>query len=292
MARERNEMRMATMSTSATEFALSFPSRSESSASSKFRSSRCSIIIRSSRHLPTADWEQELGQLFSGEPYSEASTYNPQIVIPSIARKHCRCHCHRCRRHARAQCVRSQALLRQGSGPRSICFSKLPPKGPGGAAHAAGKRIPGCSGTPAGGGPGLRRSASGSCVEVRGGVDLGRHLANVDFEPLLDLLQDLSVLVGADEGQGQTLGAEAAGTTDTVEVRVAVRRHVVIDHNVDPLDVDATAEQVGGDHDSLLELLELLVARNAVFLAQTRVDGDRREVALDQELVEGGCALH
>mmetsp|Transcript_125257 Transcript_125257/g.400376 ORF Transcript_125257/g.400376 Transcript_125257/m.400376 type:complete len:227 (-) Transcript_125257:1174-1854(-) len=160
MARERNEMRMATMSTSATEFALSFPSRSESSASSKFRSSRCSIIIRSSRHLPTADWEQELGQLFSGEPYSEASTYNPQIVIPSIARKHCRCHCHCHCCHSRAR-AHSACPRKQGSGPRSVCLSELPEKGAGDATHSAGKRILGCSGKPAAGDvPGLRLSAS------------------------------------------------------------------------------------------------------------------------------------
>ena len=36
-------------------------------------------------------------------------------------------------------------------------------------------------------------------------------------------------------------------------------RHVVVDHNVDALDVDATAHQVSGHQDALLALLELLV---------------------------------
>ena len=35
--------------------------------------------------------------------------------------------------------------------------------------------------------------------------------------------------------------------------------HVVVDDNVDALDVDATAHQVGGNQDALLALLELLV---------------------------------
>lgn len=53
-----------------------------------------------------------------------------------------------------------------------------------------------------------------------------------------------------------------SGTTDTVQVLVrsviAVRK-VVVHHNVDPFDVDTTAEQVCGHQDTLLEVLELLV---------------------------------
>ena len=36
-------------------------------------------------------------------------------------------------------------------------------------------------------------------------------------------------------------------------------RHVVVDHDVDPLNVDPAPHQVGGDQDALLPLLELLV---------------------------------
>jgi len=39
-----------------------------------------------------------------------------------------------------------------------------------------------------------------------------------NFESLLNLLEHLLVTVGADEGDGKTLGTEAAGTTDAVEV--------------------------------------------------------------------------
>ena len=35
--------------------------------------------------------------------------------------------------------------------------------------------------------------------------------------------------------------------------------HVVVDHDVDALDVDAAPHQVGGHQDALLALLELLV---------------------------------
>ena len=45
-----------------------------------------------------------------------------------------------------------------------------------------------------------------------------------------------------------------------VQVGVRVLRHVVVEHDVDPLDVHASAEQVGGHQDSPLKVLELLVA--------------------------------
>lgn len=67
----------------------------------------------------------------------------------------------------------------------------------------------------------------------------------------------------ADEGNGQTLGTEPTGTTHAVEVGVSVTWHVVVDSQVDPLDVDTTTEDVGGDADSFVELLELLVTLDA-----------------------------
>ena len=45
-----------------------------------------------------------------------------------------------------------------------------------------------------------------------------------------------------------------------MQVGVRVLGHVVVEHNVDPLDVHASTEQVGGHQDSPLEVLELLVA--------------------------------
>lgn len=44
-----------------------------------------------------------------------------------------------------------------------------------------------------------------------------------------------------------------------MEVRVRVLWHVVVENDVDPLDVHASAKQVGRDQDSLLEVFELLV---------------------------------
>lgn len=45
-----------------------------------------------------------------------------------------------------------------------------------------------------------------------------------------------------------------------VKVAVAVLGHVVVEHNVDTLNIHTTTEEVSGNKDALLELLELLVA--------------------------------
>jgi hypothetical protein len=66
----------------------------------------------------------------------------------------------------------------------------------------------------------------------------------------------------------------STGTTDAVEVGVcrgrgregvllSDDRHVVVNNDVDTLNVDAAAENVGGDKDATLEVLELLVSRKA-----------------------------
>ena len=41
-----------------------------------------------------------------------------------------------------------------------------------------------------------------------------------------------------------------------MEVRVSIRRAVVVDHDVHSLHIDTTTEDVGGDQDALLERLE------------------------------------
>ena len=114
-------------------------------------------------------------------------------------------------------------------------------------------------------------------------------LRQLNAEPLLNLLENLLVLLRADEADGHTLGTETTGTTDTVEVAVSVGRQVVVDGQVDTLNVNTTTEDVGGDTDTLLKLLELLVALDTLLLADTGVHGNRGEVALAEELVELGA---
>ena len=51
-----------------------------------------------------------------------------------------------------------------------------------------------------------------------------------------------------------------------MQVSVRVLRHVVVEDDVDTLDVHPAAEQVGGDQDPLLEILELLVPEEVVLM--------------------------
>jgi hypothetical protein len=102
-------------------------------------------------------------------------------------------------------------------------------------------------------------------VHVRGRVDtvLG-ELRELDLETLLDRLEDRLVVGAAHERDGETLGSETTGTTDTVKVGIGLVGHVVVDSDVDTLNIDTTTEDVSGDTDTSLELLELLVALDTI----------------------------
>ena len=69
----------------------------------------------------------------------------------------------------------------------------------------------------------------------------------------------MAVFVRADEGDGEALSAEATGTTNTMQVGVGIHRHVEVKHDVDLLDVDTTAKELGGYEDTVSKLLETLV---------------------------------
>lgn len=49
-----------------------------------------------------------------------------------------------------------------------------------------------------------------------------------------------------------------------MEVRVGIGRHIVVDSQVDALDINTTTEHISGDADTLVEVLELLVALDTV----------------------------
>ena len=75
----------------------------------------------------------------------------------------------------------------------------------------------------------------------------------------MNLVESCSVFVCADEGDGKTLGTESASTTNSMEVRVCVKRHVKVEHDVDLFNVDTTAKELSGYEDAVSKLLETLV---------------------------------
>ena len=85
---------------------------------------------------------------------------------------------------------------------------------------------------------------------------------------------------------------QPASPGNSVQICVCVLRHVVVEDNVDALNVHATAEQVGGDENPLLEILELLVSGESLLLSHASVNGDGGEILLYEELGQGNTSLH
>jgi len=84
-----------------------------------------------------------------------------------------------------------------------------------------------------------------------------------------------------------------------VQVSISISWHVVVNHDVNMVDIDASAENVSGNHDSTLELLESSVACKSkvcslgllpFFLVQVSVNCHRREVAVIEQLIKLDCA--
>ena len=70
-----------------------------------------------------------------------------------------------------------------------------------------------------------------------------------------------------------------------MQISIRVFRHIIVEDDVHALDVHSTAEQIGRYEKTLVEIFELLIALEALWLGQLTMDGNRREVLLDQQMV-------
>lgn len=93
---------------------------------------------------------------------------------------------------------------------------------------------------------------------------LERNLRKGNFESLLNFFKDLLILLAADKRDGETLGTETTGTTDTVKVWVGVSGEIVVDGKVDTLNIDTTTKHISGDTDTLVEFLEFFVTFDSI----------------------------
>lgn len=50
-----------------------------------------------------------------------------------------------------------------------------------------------------------------------------------------------------------------------MQIAVAFIRHIVVHDNINMIDINSSAENVSGDHDSALEFLEVLVASGSIY---------------------------
>ena len=105
-----------------------------------------------------------------------------------------------------------------------------------------------------------------AAFNVTAQVDLVWELRDVHLEPVLDLVEDLGVALVRHEGDGETLGSKPASSGHPMKVGIRVLGHVVVEHNVDSLNVHSSTEEVGGNQDPLLEILELLVPEEEILL--------------------------
>lgn len=71
-------------------------------------------------------------------------------------------------------------------------------------------------------------------------------------------------------------------------MKVAVRFlwHIEVEDDIDLLNIDTTTENVGGDHNSVLEGLEVSITLDALILLQVSVNCNGGEVVLAQQMVK------
>lgn len=80
-----------------------------------------------------------------------------------------------------------------------------------------------------------------------------------------------------------------------MQILVTRIRHVIVEHNIDSLNVDTSAENVSCNHYPLLEILEQLEAIDSFFLVNTRMDAHAWKTRFEKEFVEcvcSRCGLH
>jgi hypothetical protein len=104
-----------------------------------------------------------------------------------------------------------------------------------------------------------------------------RNLRKSNLEPLLNGLQNLLVCLRAHEGDRETLSSETTGTTNSVQVRISIAWEIIVDSQVDTLDINTTAKDIGGYTNPLIKLLKLLVALDTIlFVSKWAIIGRMR----------------
>jgi len=100
----------------------------------------------------------------------------------------------------------------------------------------------------------------------------------------LDVFEDFLVFLATNEGDSETFGTEATSAANSVQVRVGVAGHVVVEDDVDLLNVDTTSEEIGGHKNTVLEFLEPVVNLDALLLGEVTVHSLGRQGLLVKDL--------
>jgi hypothetical protein len=103
-------------------------------------------------------------------------------------------------------------------------------------------------------------------LTVRGSINLFGHFRDFNNESLLDFFQHFGVFgtfFVRNKRDGQSLSSKSTSSTNSMQVGIGVVGHVVIDHDIDTFDIDTSTQQVGGNHDSVFVILEVLISVNS-----------------------------
>ena len=71
-----------------------------------------------------------------------------------------------------------------------------------------------------------------------------------------------------------------------MQVRIWRIGHIVVNHNINPFNIDSPAQHIGRNANPLIKILEGFVPRDSLFLGKATVDRDGWEVTLAEETVE------
>mmetsp|Transcript_14332 Transcript_14332/g.45886 ORF Transcript_14332/g.45886 Transcript_14332/m.45886 type:complete len:297 (-) Transcript_14332:462-1352(-) len=105
------------------------------------------------------------------------------------------------------------------------------------------------------------------------------HLVDLCVVELLDFPERADVL-SREEVDGNALAAEAAAPTNAVDVVLAVRGQVVVDHQRHLLHVDAASQHIRRDEHSAAARAEVAHDELALLLVEVSMDRRAREVAV------------
>ena len=105
----------------------------------------------------------------------------------------------------------------------------------------------------------IKGNKTSSVIHIGSLVNGIRQVIDLNLESRLNLIKNCLIFWSRDERDSETLGSISTSSTDSMKILISAIRHVVIDNNIDLFDIDTTTKQVGGNHNSELALLELIV---------------------------------
>lgn len=94
------------------------------------------------------------------------------------------------------------------------------------------------------------------------------------------------VLLAANERDGKTLGAESSSSAYSMKVLVTLVCHIEVNDDVDFLNIDTSSEKIGGNHNSELGSLELVIDLDSLKLWHISIASNGWETFLADDFLQ------